>query len=64
MAISGAAMVKIKSYRLSQRGNRGLIVSVPSVWADDLGLKPGDRLDVYRDTEDRLIIQAAKGRTR
>lgn len=54
------AAVKIKSYRLSQTGDRGLKLTIPRVWAEDVGIKPGDRLDVYRDSEDRLIIVAAK----
>jgi bifunctional DNA-binding transcriptional regulator/antitoxin component of YhaV-PrlF toxin-antitoxin module len=36
------------------------VLTLPKVWVQDLGLGPGDRLDVYRDVEDRLIIQAAR----
>jgi AbrB family looped-hinge helix DNA binding protein len=50
--------IKIKTYKISKAGNRGLKLTLPSAWTDDLGLKSGDRLDVYRDTEDRLIIVA------
>jgi len=49
-------MVKIKTYKLSRRGDRGLVVSLPIVWTTDLGLKVGDRLDFYRDEHDRIII--------
>lgn len=48
--------VKIKAYRLRRAGGKGLTLTLPAVWVDDLGLSPGDRLDVYRDTSDRLII--------
>jgi bifunctional DNA-binding transcriptional regulator/antitoxin component of YhaV-PrlF toxin-antitoxin module len=48
--------IKIKSYRLSQRGARGCALTLPAVWLNDLGLKPGVRLDVYRDDQDRIII--------
>lgn len=51
--------IKIKSYRIHQSG-RGVVLTLPKIWTDDLGLKPGDRLDVYRDTADRLIIVAAQ----
>lgn len=50
------AAVKIKSYKVAQRGMRGVIVSLPPVWVQDLSLKAGDRLDIYRDEADRLII--------
>lgn len=56
---SSAIAVKIKTYTISARGDRGLVITLPKVWADDLGLKKGSRLDVYRDAHDRLIIQAA-----
>ena len=49
-------MVKIKSYRVSRRGSRGLIITLPKVWADDLGLGHGDRIDVYRDCLNRLTL--------
>ena len=54
-----AALVKIKSYRIRQSG-RGLTITLPSIWTDDLSLSPKDRLDVFRDTEDRLILVAKK----
>jgi len=53
------SLVKIKSYVVRRAGARGLVISLPAVWIDDLGLAQGDRLDIYRDTEDRLIIVAA-----
>lgn len=51
--------IRIKSYKISAAG-RGLKVTLPSIWLDDLGLKKGDRLDVYRDLSDRLIIVPAQ----
>lgn len=48
-----------RGYRLGLRG-RQFVVGIPGEWVDDLHLKRGDRLDVYRDTADRLIIQAAR----
>lgn len=48
--------VKIKTYQVGKRGQRGYMLSLPKVWIDDVGLLPGDKLDVYRDADDRLII--------
>jgi AbrB family looped-hinge helix DNA binding protein len=56
---SPAMPIKIKTYKVHQSG-RGVVLTLPAVWADDLGLCPGDRLDVYRDAGDRLIIVPAK----
>lgn len=54
-------MVKIKVYKIAKKGLRGLSVSLPRVWTDDLGLSPGDRLNMYRDDKGRLIIVAGEG---
>lgn len=48
-------MVKIKSYAISKAG-RGLKITLPAVWVDDLGLAKGQKLDLYRDREGRLMI--------
>lgn len=48
--------VKIKSYKVSPRGKRGFALSLPPLWIDDLAIKAGDRLDLYRDTAGRLIL--------
>jgi bifunctional DNA-binding transcriptional regulator/antitoxin component of YhaV-PrlF toxin-antitoxin module len=55
-------MVRIKEYRISQSGDRGLKITLPGVWVKDVGARKGDRIDVYRDEEDRLILVLAKGR--
>lgn len=46
---------KIKSYKVRKGGLRGMTINLPAVYTDDLSLKPGDRLDIYREG-DRLII--------
>lgn len=51
-------MIKIKTYRLARRGQRGFILTIPKVWADDLKLDTGDIIDVYRDEKDHLILVA------
>jgi hypothetical protein len=53
-------MVKIKTYSIRKNGERGLMLQLPAVWARDLALKAGDSLDVYRDTENKLIIVASR----
>jgi hypothetical protein len=53
------AAVKIKSYSVGFSGRRGFVLTLPRVWLNDLDLQPGDKLDVFRDTQDRLIIQKA-----
>ena len=53
------AAVKLKSYAVSQAG-RGLKVTLPVDWIRDMGLVKGDRLELFRDTEDRLIIVPPK----
>ena len=49
-------MVKIKSYKVSLRGRRGVVISLPPVWIDDNEIKVGDTLSVHRDSLDRLVI--------
>lgn len=52
--------IKIKSYKVQQQGIRGKAIALPKVWLDDLNLVPGDKVDFYRDEEDRLILVANK----
>jgi bifunctional DNA-binding transcriptional regulator/antitoxin component of YhaV-PrlF toxin-antitoxin module len=49
-------MVKIKEYKIQKHGARGITLTLPRIWCDDLGLTPGGKLEVYRDMDDRLII--------
>ncbi len=53
-------MIKIKTYRIRLHGLRGTSIGLPKVWLDDLKLKPGDKIDFYRDEEDQLILKANK----
>ena len=53
-------VVKIKSYKVGQRGHRGRVLTLPRAWVEDANLQPGDRIDVFRDTQNRLIIQKAE----
>lgn len=47
--------VKIKTVKLSRRGERGYMAILPAVWGEDLKLSAGDKLNVYRDESDNLI---------
>jgi hypothetical protein len=49
-------MVKVKSYRIRKNGTRGVVISLPKVWTDDLALSPGEKLDLYQDEHGRLLI--------
>ena len=49
--------IKIKSYRIRKTSERGMSITLPKVWLDDLGLTQGERLDMFRDENDRLIIE-------
>jgi antitoxin component of MazEF toxin-antitoxin module len=55
-------MVKINQYKLRPSGARGLLVSLPRSWYEEVGLSKGDTVDVYRDNEGRLILEKAKPR--
>ncbi len=49
-------MIKIKEYKVRKHGARTLAVTLPPVWVDDSKLAAGDRIEVYRDDSDRLIL--------
>ena len=53
--------IKIKEYKISRSGLRGLHITLPKVWVKDNKLEVGDYLEIYRDEKDRLIIVAKKG---
>jgi bifunctional DNA-binding transcriptional regulator/antitoxin component of YhaV-PrlF toxin-antitoxin module len=53
-------LIKIKEYKVSRTGHRGFVVTLPKVWVTDNELDHGDRIDIYRDEEDRLIIIPVK----
>ena len=49
--------IKIKKVTVSRKGQSGLVITLPKVWADDLSISAGDSLGIYRTEDDRLIIQ-------
>ena len=51
-------MIKIKSYKIRKQGMGGTSVGLPKVWLNDLNLKPGDKIDFYRDEKNQLILKA------
>lgn len=53
-------MIKVKEYRVGRRGDRGVIISLPMVWIEDNHLSPGDKVEFYRDEDDRLILVPKK----
>jgi bifunctional DNA-binding transcriptional regulator/antitoxin component of YhaV-PrlF toxin-antitoxin module len=48
--------VKIKTYKVGKRGSRGYVLSLPKVWLEDVQMHEGDLVEVFRDTDNRLII--------
>ena len=52
--------IKIKTYKIGKRGARGNIIGLPRTWVDDVGIGPGDMIDIYRDDADRLIFVPRK----
>jgi bifunctional DNA-binding transcriptional regulator/antitoxin component of YhaV-PrlF toxin-antitoxin module len=39
---------RVDEYRIYPRGKRGSIITIPNTVLRDLGVKPGERLSVYR----------------
>jgi hypothetical protein len=39
---------RVDEYRISPRGKRGSILTIPNTVLRDLGVQPGDKLSVYR----------------
>jgi len=52
--------IKIKTYKIQKKGLRGLTIGIPKAWFDDQGLNTGDKIDIYRDEKDRLILVVNK----
>ena len=52
--------IKIKAYKIRANGIRGSVLSLPSVWVQDVGLKAGDLVNVYRTGDDRLILEVVR----
>lgn len=46
-------MVKIKTFKIRESRS----IALPRLWLSDLGLHPGDSLDVFQDADGRLLIQ-------
>jgi bifunctional DNA-binding transcriptional regulator/antitoxin component of YhaV-PrlF toxin-antitoxin module len=58
-------LVPIKAYRIKHDGNRGQALSLPKAWLDELSLKEGDRLVVYRQPDSTdLIVRAERKEAR
>lgn len=44
-------MEKIAIVKVLAQGKRGLAVTIPKFYADDIGLKRGDEMEVFRDKD-------------
>jgi len=49
-------MVLIKKYRISRKGHRGATVTLPAVYLEDLDLKAGDIIKVYREGDNLILV--------
>lgn len=49
--------IKVREYHLRPNSPNGHMVSVPREWVEDLGLKGGQILELYRNEKDDLIIR-------
>ena len=59
-ALPGA--IKIASYKIRQSG-RGLVAALPATWVQDLGVLASDKIEIFRDTKDCLILRLVKRTT-
>jgi hypothetical protein len=48
-------MVKIKTYKIAKRGLRGLSISLPLAWIQDMGLRSGDKIAMFRDNTSLVL---------
>ncbi len=53
-------MIKIDSNKIQKYGTRGFALTIPKIWIKDNLLNSGDKIDIYRDETDRLILVANK----
>lgn len=54
-------LAKLKEYKITKRGLRGFLVTLPQIWITDQDLKRGDMLCIFRDTDtDDLVIRKAE----
>ena len=51
---------KIKSFEIKKKPRSGIVWWFPTDWVKDMDLQAGDKIDIYRDEEDRLILVANK----
>lgn len=40
-----------------RRGQRGLAIQLPAIWVQDKEIKPGEKLEVSRDSSGRLVVE-------
>lgn len=54
-------LTRIALYRLTRRGERGWLLTIPASWVREQGIKPSARMDVFQDTDGSLVIRPADG---
>jgi len=59
METNKCSAVKIKEYKV-RRCDRGQTIALPAIWSDDVGIKPGDKIEMYRNEQNHLILVAKR----
>ena len=54
--------VKVNTYKVGQRGAKGLAVTIPAWWAQEHGVTPGTQIGFYADDRGRLILVPEQAR--
>lgn len=49
--------VRVKRITFRRNGKQGFPVQLPQQWCQDVGLQIGGTVDVFRTTDDKLIIE-------
>ena len=52
--------IKIRFFRMNKRNLQQFQPTIPRNWLEEVGLKEGDRVNLLRDAEDRLILVPEK----
>ena len=52
--------IKIKYFKLTKSNIQQFQPTIPANWIEEVGLKEGDRVNLFRDDQDRLILVPEK----
>lgn len=52
--------IKIRSRRIGRREMRQIQLTIPKHWVEEVGLREGDKIAIYQDKKNNLIVVAEK----